>query len=176
MSVLGSCGVGSGEASGRSRQPLQQLFCTSLGHVLPVTSCLMTHAPCTLPICAGVFATAAAGALLLPSLLQLALIGGGLWLGATVSQAYFGGGGGSSIDPDSTIDVEAESVDDDWRNEMFKCGHEATGGMARGTLQVVEAMRYTLASHMSAPVRFNERILSRNVQGEARAGAGAARF
>lgn len=73
-------------------------------------------------ICAGVFATAAAGAFLLPSLLQLALIGGGLWLGATVAQAYFSGGSSdSSIDPDSTIDVEAYSVDDDWRNEMFKC-------------------------------------------------------
>ncbi|PRW61587.1 heterogeneous nuclear ribonucleo F isoform A [Chlorella sorokiniana] len=68
---------------------------------------------------AGVFATAAAGAFLLPTLVQLALIGGGLWLGATVVQAYFGGGGGT-IDPDSTIDVEAHSVDDDWRNEMFR--------------------------------------------------------
>lgn len=71
--------------------------------------------------CAGVFATAAAGAFLLPSLLQLALIGGGLWLGATIAQAYFGGGGDGAIDPDSTIDVEAHSVDDDWRNEMFRC-------------------------------------------------------
>ena len=54
---------------------------------VPVTSCLMTHAPGTLPACAGVFATAAAGAWLLPTLLQLALIGGSLWLGVMVAQA-----------------------------------------------------------------------------------------
>lgn len=88
------------------------------------------------------FATAAAGAFLLPSLLQLALIGGGLWLGATVAQAYFGSGGGSTIDPDSTIDVEAYSVDDDWRNEMFKC---VAGGAGRGwqELGTWEALRGT---------------------------------
>ena len=80
---------------------------------------------------AGVFATAAAGAFLLPSLFQLALIGGGLWLGASVAQAYFGGGGGS-VDPDSTIDVEAHSVDDDWRSEMFQCVVGAGGVLGAG--------------------------------------------
>lgn len=72
------------------------------------------------------FATAAAGALLLPSLLQLALVGGGLWLGATAAQALLGygqggqGDDGFTVGPNGTIDVEARSVDDDWRSEMFK--------------------------------------------------------
>lgn len=77
---------------------------------------------------AGVFATAAAGALLLPSLLQLVLVGGGLWLGATAAQQLLGGGQGGqeggegfTVGRDGTIDVEASTVDDsDWRNEMFK--------------------------------------------------------
>jgi hypothetical protein len=72
---------------------------------------------------AGVFATAAAGALLLPALIQLVLVGGGLWLGASVAQRLFyrgGAGAGSSISPDGTIDVEARTVDDDWREEMFR--------------------------------------------------------
>ena len=70
------------------------------------------------------FATAAAGALILPSLIQLVLIGGGLWLGAVLAQqVFYGGGSGGptdTIDPNSTIDVEARTIDDDWRDEMFK--------------------------------------------------------
>lgn len=97
------------------------------------------------------FATAAAGAFLLPSLLQLALIGGGLWLGATVAQTYFGGGGGT-IDPDSTIDVEAYSVDDDWRNEMFQCAAcPAASHLAGGVCRMAarqEAVRAGMASSM----------------------------
>lgn len=73
---------------------------------------------------AGVFATIAGGALLLPSLIQLVLVGGGLWLGASVAQQLFGGGGGEGgprVSPDGTIDVEAETVDDrDWRDEVLK--------------------------------------------------------
>ncbi|KAL4424122.1 hypothetical protein ABPG75_001423 [Micractinium tetrahymenae] len=77
---------------------------------------------------AGVFATIAGGALLLPSLIQLVLVGGGLWLGASVAQQlFFGGGGGGGgqggtrVGPNGTIDVEAETVDDsDWRDEVFR--------------------------------------------------------
>ncbi|KAL4438511.1 hypothetical protein ABPG77_000159 [Micractinium sp. CCAP 211/92] len=75
---------------------------------------------------AGVFATIAGGALLLPSLIQLVLVGGGLWLGASVAQRLFfagggGGEGGVNIGPNGTIDVEAETVDDrDWRDEVFR--------------------------------------------------------
>lgn len=71
------------------------------------------------------FATIAGGALLLPSLIQLVLVGGGLWLGATLAQQLFYGGGSGSgsgpvVGPDGTIDVEARTLDDDWREEMFK--------------------------------------------------------
>lgn len=71
------------------------------------------------------FATAAAGALLLPALIQLVLVGGGLWLGASVAQRLFyrgDAGTGGGISPDGTIDVEARTVDDDWKEEMFRCG------------------------------------------------------
>lgn len=71
----------------------------------------------------GLLGAAAVGTLLIPSLVQLTLIGGGLWLGATVAQRFFAGGaasGGGGIDPDGTIDVEATTVDRDWRDEVFK--------------------------------------------------------
>lgn len=78
------------------------------------------------------FATIAGGALLLPSLIQLVLVGGGLWLGASVAQQLFGGGGGEGgprVSPDGTIDVEAETVDDrDWRDEVLKCVQGAGEG------------------------------------------------
>jgi hypothetical protein len=57
------------------------------------------------------------GALVLGNLAKLMVIGGGLWLGATVAQRYFLGGGrggdGAEVDPDGTIDVEAETLDDE---------------------------------------------------------------
>ena len=60
---------------------------------------------------AGVFATAAAGALLLPSLFQLVLIGGGLWLGATAAQALLGfGGGGGGADQGFTVGPNGERL------------------------------------------------------------------
>ena len=71
-------------------------------------------------VAAGVFATAAAGAILLPSLVQLVFVGGGLWLGASLAQQlFYGGTAGSRSDPDGTIDVEARTVDD-WREEIFQ--------------------------------------------------------
>ncbi|PSC74729.1 glucose transporter [Micractinium conductrix] len=70
---------------------------------------------------AGVFATIAGGALLLPSLFNLVLIGGGLWVGATVAQRLFYGGGTGepTVGPNGTIDVEADTVED-WRDEVSK--------------------------------------------------------
>lgn len=72
------------------------------------------------------FATAAAGALLLPGLIQLGLtvvmVGGGLWLGSVAAERLFGvpaGGDGGSVDArDATIDVEADTVDDEWRQAL----------------------------------------------------------
>lgn len=73
---------------------------------------------------AGGMAAGVFGVLLLPSLIQLVLVGGGLWLGASVAQRFFGGGGdigGVRVGPNGTIDVEAETVDErDWRDEVFR--------------------------------------------------------
>lgn len=86
---------------------------------------LQTQRAAGLPPCigpdftpAGVFATAITGALIVPSLISLALLGGGLWLGSRLAQRLFGGGS-SDISPDGTIDVEARTVDE-WKEEDTK--------------------------------------------------------
>ncbi len=102
---------------------------------VPACTHLPQHPPARHP--AGVFATIAGGALLLPSLIQLVLVGGGLWLGASVAQRLFfagggGGEGGVNIGPNGTIDVEAETVDDrDWRDEVFRWALERPGRPGR---------------------------------------------
>ena len=98
--------------------------------VLPLVALFGMPALMAGGMAAGVFATAAAGALLLPGLVQLVLVGGGLWLGAAAAQRLFysdggedatGGPGGYGIDDDGTINVEARSVDDaDWRDEVLE--------------------------------------------------------
>lgn len=145
------------------------------------------------PLCAGVFGllgAAAVGTLLIPSLVQLTLIGGGLWLGATVAQRLFAGGagadGGSGIDPDGTIDVEATTIDRDWRDEVFKCASFAQPSLLTGCggLLALGALSRSTRGHAggsAAPGRLG--LTSAFplpsplcLQGEEGAGAGAARL
>ena len=106
----GSCGApgpGSGGLAGAALHQ-QQKWCRRGGR--RCHPCLPRAHPCppcrscraTPPRPAGVFATIAGGALLLPSLFNLVLIGGGLWVGATVAQRLFYGeereaGAGSAV-------------------------------------------------------------------------------